>query len=91
MDSAELKIELIHKIIETNDFELLEKLAALLIITNKLGEPATVYQNEEKVYILSDQQISVINKSMEQYKNGKILTEIEAEKDLEKWFDEQEK
>ena len=91
MDSAELKIELIHKIIETNDFELLEKLAELLIITNKLGEPATVYQNEEKVYILSDQQISVINKSMEQYKNGKILTEIEAEKDLEKWFEEQEK
>ena len=91
MNSAELKIELIHKIIETNDFELLEKMAEIILTPIKIGEPATIYQKEEKVYILSEDQISVVNKSMEQYKNGKILTEIEAEKDLEKWFEEQEK
>ncbi len=91
MDSAELKIELIQKIIETNDFELLEKMAEIILTPIKIGEPATIYQKEEKVYILSEDQISVVNKSMEQYKNGKILTEIEAEKDLEKWFEEQEK
>lgn len=91
MNSAELKIELIQKIIETNDFELLEKMAEIILTPIKIGEPATIYQKEEKVYILSEDQISVVNKSMEQYKNGKILTEIEAEKDLEKWFEEQEK
>ena len=91
MDSAELKIELIQKSIETNDFELLEKMAEIILTPIKIGEPATIYQKEEKVYILSEDQISVVNKSMEQYKNGKILTEIEAEKDLEKWFEEQEK
>ena len=91
MDSAELKIELIQKIIETNDFELLKKVAKILLTANNLEEPATIYQKEEKVYILSEDQMSVINKSMEQYKNGQFLTEIEAEKDLEKWFEEQEK
>ena len=91
MDIAELKIELIQKIIETNDFELLKKVAKILLTTNNLEEPATIYQKEEKVYILSEDQMSVINKSMEQYKNGQFLTEIEAEKDLEKWFEEQEK
>ena len=91
MDNAELKIELIQKIIETNDFELLEKMAEILLTSNNLEEPATIYQKEEKVYILSEDQISVINKSMGQYKNGQFLTEIEAEKDLEKWFEEQEK
>ena len=91
MDSAKLKIELIQKIIETNDFELLEKMAEIILTPIKIGEPATIYQKEEKVYILSEDQISVVNKSMEQYKNGKILTEIEAEKVLEKWFEEQEK
>ena len=72
MDSAELKIELIQKIIETNDFELLEKMAEIILTPIKIGEPATIYQKEEKVYILSEDQISVVNKSMEQYKNGKI-------------------
>ena len=91
MDIAELKIELIQKIIETNDFELLEKMAEILLTSNKLAEPSTIYQKEEKVYIFSEDQISVINKSMGQYKNGQFLTEIEAEKDLEKWFEEQEK
>jgi predicted transcriptional regulator len=56
-----------------------------------VNESSTVYSKEEKVCVLSEEQILVLNQSMEQYKNGQFLTDEEAEKELEKWFIEQEK
>lgn len=48
-------------------------------------------QTAEKVYILSEDQLAILNESIEQFTNGQFLTEEEAEKDIEKWFKEEEK
>lgn len=48
-------------------------------------------QTAEKVYVLSEDQLAILNESIEQFKNGQFLTEEEAEKDIEKWFKEEEK
>ena len=88
-----LKLELIQKIIDCNDLEVLMQIDAILNRSNVtiVNESSTVYTKEEKVYVLSEEQILVLNQSMKQYKNGQFLTDEEAEKELEKWFIEQEK
>jgi predicted transcriptional regulator len=88
-----LKLELIQKIIDCNDLEVLMKIDEILNRSNvtAVNESSTIYSKEEKVYVLSEEQILVLNQSMEQYKNGQFLTDEEAEKELEKWFIEQEK
>jgi predicted transcriptional regulator len=93
MTSSDLKIDLIQKISACNDIDLLMKIDELvsLLNLNEVNKPSTVYQKEEKIFILSDEQIAIINKSIEQYKNGEFLTEEEEKKDIEKWFEEQEK
>lgn len=48
-------------------------------------------QTAEKVYILSEDQLAILNESIEQFTNGQFLREEEAEKDIEKWFKEEEK
>ena len=48
-------------------------------------------QTAEKVYVLSEDQLAILNESIQQFKNGQFLTEEEAEKDIEKWFKEEEK
>lgn len=94
MELATLKLELIQKIIATNDVDLLLKIKIILEnpeISLELSEPSIAYKVDEKVYVLSEDQLSIIKKSQEQFKNGQFLTEEEAEKDIEKWFEEAEK
>lgn len=106
MSIAELKLDLIKKIISMNDIDLLLEIKNLLNnetdsneVVSLISEPISTYEKAdslqkdktEKVYVFNDWQQERINKSLEQYKNGEFITNEQAEIDLEKWFEEQEK
>ena len=94
MELATLKLELIQRIIATNDADLLLKINIILEnpeTSLELSEPSIAYKVDEKVYALNEWQREKIAISLEQVKNGQVLTEEEAEKDIQKWFKEQEK
>lgn len=80
MSTKELKMDLMRTISSIEDVSVLEKIKQFL-----------KNQNAEKVYVLSEDQLAILNESIEQFKNGQFLTEEEAEKDIEKWFKEEEK
>lgn len=94
MTIAELKIDLIAKIIATNDEALLIKIKNKMDSYNFdsiINEPMTTYHKEstEEVYILNDQQLKRIDIAKKQFENGNYLTEEEAEKEMQKWFNEE--
>ena len=80
MSTKELKMNLMRTISSIEDVSVLEKIKQFL-----------KNQTAEKVYILSEDQLAILNESIEQFTNGQFLTEEEAEKDIEKWFKEEEK
>ncbi len=75
MSSADLKEQLINKIQETDDKVLLEELSVLF----ELQEP-------DSVYALNDEQKKNIKTAQEQIKFNKLLTNDEANKDIDKWL-----
>ena len=75
MSTAELKEKLIDTIKKTEDAGLLEEMAHLL----ELQEPDTVYHLNEK-------QISLVNEAEEQIKDGKYITNEQADKDTDEWL-----
>lgn len=94
MELATLKLELIQKIIATNDVDLLLKIKAILEnpeISLELNEASIAYKVDENLYVLNEEQEKMIAISLEQVKNGHVLSEEEAEKGIQKWFKEQEK
>ena len=80
MNTTNLKLELIENICSTNDINLLSKIKDFFESENK----------KQKVYHFTEEQLSSINESIEQYKNGDFLTEEEAEEDIQKWFKEED-
>ena len=77
MTAKELKKRLIHKIDQSENDELLEEIYRLIA-------------NEETdigVFELSEEQLNAVEEWQLQYKNGEILTEELANKDIEKWLD----
>jgi len=88
-----LKLELIQKIIDCNDLEVLMQIGAILNRSNvtTVNESSTVYSKEEKVYVFNEWQQKRIDIALEQVANGEFLTDEEAEKDIQEWFKEQEK
>lgn len=95
MTTAELKLELIRMIMATDDISLLNQIKILLQndahSVFEVNEPSTSYQKEEKVYVFNKWQQKRIDKALEQLKNGEIVTDEEAEKEIQEWFLEQEK
>ena len=95
MNRAELKLELIKKIIKTNDEALLMKIEALLITltdqTFEVNELVTTYQKTEKILVLNEWQQARIDIALKQIENGDYLTEEEDKIEMEKWFKEEEK
>ena len=94
MENAALKIELIQKIIQTNDLNILMDISELLHFENtilQVKEPVEVYEKKEKVYVLNDWQKARIKKAKQQIENGEYLTEEEADIEMQKWFEEEEK
>lgn len=75
METAELKKKLIAKINLTDNNEILESVMNLLEI-----------YNEEEVYVLNDAQLAAIEEAREDYRNGRFLTNDEANAEIEKWL-----
>jgi predicted transcriptional regulator len=95
MNIAELKLELIRKIIATNDLTILMKIEAELNNIqqpiHEINEPATAYIKSEKVLVLNEWQQARIDIALKQIENGEYLTEDEDKIEMEKWFKEEEK
>lgn len=94
MNIAELKLELIKKIIDTNDVNLLLKINALLNEKNdaelgenasSVNEPALKY---ESVRVFSAEEQRKINLAVQQYENGECITDEEAQKEIQEWLED---
>lgn len=95
MNIGELKLELIAKIIHTNDLETLMEIEAVLNniqqTIHEVNEPPTTYIKSEKVLVLNEWQQERIDIALKQIENGEYLTEDEDKIEMEKWFKEEEK
>lgn len=94
MKINELKLELIAKIIDTNDFKFLLKISTLLEVQNytqlkkdisSVNEPALKY---ESVRVFSAEEQRKINLALEQYKNGECISDEEAQKEIQEWLED---
>ena len=94
MKINELKLELIAKIIDTNDFNFLLKISTLLEVQNytqlkkdisSVNEPALKY---ESVRVFSAEEQRKINLALEQYKNGECISDEEAQKEIQEWLED---
>ena len=75
METAELKKKLIAKINLTDNNEILKSVMNLL-----------EFHNEENVYILNDAQLAAIEEAQEDFRNGRFLTNEDANAEIEKWL-----
>ena len=94
MKNADLKLELIQKIFECDDLDILMNISELLHPENavlQVNEPMEVYEKTEKLYVLNDWQKKRIKIARQQIENGEFLTEEEADIEMQKWFEEEEK
>jgi len=94
MNIAELKLELITKIIDTNDVELLLKISTLLEAKNYTQlkkETTSVHESAlkyESVRVFSAEEERKINLALEQYKNGECISDEEAQKEIQEWLED---
>ena len=92
MNIAELKLELIRKIININDLEILIKIEEILknvsIKTNIVNEPSTVYKKTEEVRVFNEWQQARIDKATKQYENGECISDEEAQKEITAWLED---
>ena len=90
MNIAELKLEIISKIIATDDVVLLNKIQGIIDeyeANSLVNEPTLIY---EKVHVFNEWQQKKIDIALKQVENGEYLTEEEAEKEIQIWFKEEE-
>lgn len=76
MTVKELKKRLIGKINQTDNNELLAEMYRL--IANE--------ETDNAVYELSEEQLRAVEEGQIQYKDGRFLTEEQADKDIEEWL-----
>jgi hypothetical protein len=94
MNIENLKLEIIQRIIDSNDKVLLLKIKEILMLPSnsiELNEPQTLYEKSSKKFALNDWQKERIKKAQQQIENGEFLTFEEDQIEMEKWFQEQEK
>ena len=48
------------------------------------------YKKTEKVRVFNEWEQARIDKALKQYENGECISDEEAQKEIEKWFEEQE-
>ena len=94
MKINELKLELIAKIISTDDKATLIKIKTVLDNSNEtileIKEPTTAYVKTEKVFILNEWQQKRIDIALKQVENGECISDEDAQIEIEKWFKEEE-
>ncbi len=92
MNIAELKSELISKIINTNDLEILLNIEEILKSKNNnitvVNEPPTVYLKTEDVRVFNDWQQAKIDKATKQFENGECISDEEAQKEIQAWLED---
>jgi predicted transcriptional regulator len=96
MNTAELKSKLIAQIMETDDDILLNKIKETINFYESdlfVNEPASTYEKaaSEKIYVFNEWQQKRIDIALKQVENGEYLTEEEDQKEMQKWFEEEEK
>jgi predicted transcriptional regulator len=95
MNIAELKLEIIAQIIAIKDTILLDKIEEIInsYESNSLvNEPTSTYKKaaSEKVYVFNEWQQKRIDIALKQVENGEYLSEEEDQKEMRKWFKEEE-
>ena len=97
MTISDLKLELIQLIIDTNDIDLLLKIKTILNqkentelndSTGSANEPTVHY---EKTRVFSAEEQQKIDIALKQVENGDYISNEEAQIEIEKWFEDQEK
>lgn len=81
MNTSDLKLDLIKAISETNDIGFLNEVKKLL----------NYKRDESSVRVFNDWEQERIDRAMIDYKNGNVISDEEAQIEIEKWFNEQEK
>ena len=76
MSSTDLKIDLINRITNLKDDSIIEQIQRMLD-----------FEVEEGIYKLSEKQTQRIMEAREEYSAGKILSEKEANSEIERWLD----
>jgi len=94
MNIAEIKLELIKKIIDTNNVDLLYKIKVLLNEKNYPeleGNTSSVNESiikYESIRVFSDEEQQKINLALEQYQNGECISDEEAQKEIQEWLED---
>lgn len=96
MNTDKLKSELIAQITATNDSVLLLKIKEIIDSHQTIfsvNEPTSTYEKtvQKEVYIFNEWQQKRIDIALKQVENGEYLTEEEDQKEMQKWFEEEEK
>lgn len=76
MSTPELRKKLIDEIQKTDNNQILEEAYRLLGLES----------DEREVYQLSPEQLSAVAEAREQIRQGKSLTDAQADKDIEEWL-----
>ena len=94
MNLAELKIELIQKIIATDEVNLLIKINDFLdnsadFIT-EANEPTSIYEKigTEEIYVFNEWQQKRIDIALQQVQNGEYISDEEAQKEIQAWLED---
>ena len=95
MSIAELKLEIIAQIIATDDIALLDKIQEIINsyeLNSLVNETASTYEKttSEKVYVFNEWQQKRIDIALKQVENGEYLSEEEDQKEMQKWFKQEE-
>jgi hypothetical protein len=99
MTISELKLDLITKIINCNDIDLLTKIHHLLNENmylksdenlNNVNEPALKYEylSKESLRVFSKEEQAKINLGLEQYEKGECVSDEEAQKEIQAWLED---
>ena len=88
MNLAELKLEIIAKIIAIDDVALLNKIKEIINdyeSNSVVNEPVTTY---DRTRIFSEKEQRKINLAVQQYENGECISDEEAQKEIQEWLED---
>jgi hypothetical protein len=87
MNLAELKLEIIAKIIATDDVALLDKIQEIINdyeSNSVVNEPVATY---DRIRVFSEEEQRKINLAIQQYENGECISDEEAQKEIQEWLE----
>ena len=88
MNLDELKLEIIAKIIATDDVVLLNKIQEIINdykSSSLINEPTTTF---EKIRVFSAEEKRKINLAIQQYENGECISDEEAQQEIQEWLED---